>query len=249
MISQQHSQLDALVVRAAARLGVALPNEPNADQRGWLNEMRGATGAQFDQIFVDRLRAAHGKVFPAIANVRAGTRNSVVRELAQSANGFVLTHLTLLESTGLVAYSKLPPPPAPSPATTAAPAGISPVNAVTSAADSPFWFLWVVVPVALGMIIWRVLGTARRRARSERDDDLPPPRPPRRDLGPPERPAPRREEWPPPRPAPPPVPIPDRQWASGPAPARLPSPYGYGREPAPPHDDRRLGAAAPRFRP
>ena len=251
MISQQHSQLDALVVAAARQLGVPLPNEPNSDQRGWLNEMRTATGAQFDHVFVDRLRAAHGKVFPAIANVRSGTRNSVVRELAQSANGFVLNHLTLLESTGLVDYAKLPTPPAPSPTATPAPARISFAGAVTSAVDSPFWFLWVVVPVAVGMIAWRVLRASRRR---DPDDDEPVTRrPSRRDAEPPERPAPRwdeppreplrRDGWPPPRP-------PDRSpVVLEPHRERLPSPYGYGRDPAPLHDDRRLGAAPPSFRP
>jgi len=114
MISSQHNQLDVLVAQTAARLGVALPQQPNDDQQGWLDELRAATGTQFDHVFVDRLRAAHGKIFPAIAAVRAGTRNALVRQFAQSANGFVLTHLTLLESTGLVDYTGLPLPAQPS---------------------------------------------------------------------------------------------------------------------------------------
>lgn len=113
MIAAQHAQLDALVVNAANEVDVELPDEPNADQQQWLAEMEAASGREFDQVFVDRLRAAHGKVFPAIANVRAGTRNAVVRQLAQRANDFVLTHLTLLESTDLVDYESLPKPPAP----------------------------------------------------------------------------------------------------------------------------------------
>jgi len=78
--------------------------------------MRTATSSvQFDQIFVDRLRAAHGKIFPAIAIIRASTRNDAVRMLAQKANQFVMTHMTLLESSGIVDYGSLPsaPPPAP----------------------------------------------------------------------------------------------------------------------------------------
>ncbi|SDY45903.1 Predicted outer membrane protein [Micromonospora pattaloongensis] len=112
-IAKQHAELDRLTVVAAGKLGVPLPDEPNTDQRFWLREMTEASGPQFDTIFVDRLRAAHGKVFPAIANVRAGTRNDVVRELAQAANGFVLNHLTMLESTGLVDYEGLPRPAGP----------------------------------------------------------------------------------------------------------------------------------------
>lgn len=114
-IAQQHVTLDKLDLAAAKKLGIALPNQPNADQRGWLAEMRAANATTFDQIFIDRLRAAHGKIFPAIGTIRASTRNDAVRKLAQEANQFVMTHLTLLESSGLVDYGALPtaPPPAP----------------------------------------------------------------------------------------------------------------------------------------
>ncbi|WP_239083822.1 DUF4142 domain-containing protein [Asanoa ishikariensis] len=113
MIAEQHAVLDKLDVTAAQRLGIEIPNEPNADQQFWLQEMRDAEGDEFDQIFVDRLRVAHGKVYSAIAFVRAGTRNDLVRELAQQSNQFVSTHLTLLESTSLVDWQHIPLPPEP----------------------------------------------------------------------------------------------------------------------------------------
>jgi putative membrane protein len=168
MISEQHGQLDALVVQAAKEVGVALPNEPNADQRKWLADMNGASGVQFDQVFVDRLRAAHGKVFPIIAAVRSGTRNAVVRRLAQRANGFVLTHLTLLESTGLVDYSELPPPPqsaAASPTALAAAAETqNTIATTTSLIRSQLWFASIAAATILllfALIRWR----SRRRRR------------------------------------------------------------------------------------
>lgn len=107
-IADQHVALDKLVVDAANELGVQLPAEPNADQKGWLAEMKSASGARFDRVFVDRLRAAHGAIFPAIGSVRAGTRNPVVRKLAQQAAEFVENHMALLESTGMVRYNSLP---------------------------------------------------------------------------------------------------------------------------------------------
>lgn len=109
-IREQHVVLDQLTVEAAKRLNVPIPDKPNSEQQGWLREMKRASGAEFDQIFVDRLRQAHGAVFPPIAAVRAGTRNEVVRSLAASANDFVLNHMALLESTGLVDYGSLPLP-------------------------------------------------------------------------------------------------------------------------------------------
>ncbi|MEV6595483.1 DUF4142 domain-containing protein [Actinoplanes sp. NPDC051346] len=113
-ISAQHVALDQLDIAVAKKLGIALPNLPNGDQQGWLNEMNNApTPEQFDQIYVDRLRAAHGKIFPAIATIRASTRNDEVRKLAQEANQFVMTHMSLLESSGIVDYGSLPTAPAP----------------------------------------------------------------------------------------------------------------------------------------
>lgn len=110
---EDHVKLDAKVRAVAAQLGVGLPNEANEDQRAWLAEMSGQTGAEFDRTFVNRLRAAHGKVFSTIAAVRAGTRNATVRSFAQHANQVVMRHITLLESTGLVDYDELPLPPDP----------------------------------------------------------------------------------------------------------------------------------------
>ncbi|MFF5081189.1 DUF4142 domain-containing protein [Actinoplanes sp. NPDC000266] len=112
-IAAQHVTLDALDRAVAKKLDIDLPNQPNTDQAFWLSEMRDATGSQFDQIFIDRLRAAHGKIFPAIATIRASTRNDSVRKLAQQTNQFVMTHMTLLESSGIVDYGSLPTAPAP----------------------------------------------------------------------------------------------------------------------------------------
>jgi predicted outer membrane protein len=112
-IAAQHVVLDKLDRDAAKKLGIELPNVPNSDQQAWLDEMEAANSTTFDQIFVDRLRAAHGKIFPAIGTIRASTRNDSVRQLAQQTNQFVMTHLTLLESSGIVDYAQLPTAPAP----------------------------------------------------------------------------------------------------------------------------------------
>ena len=112
-IASQHVVLDQLDRDTAKKLGIQLPNQPNSDQQYWLSEMKNANSTTFDQIFVDRLRAAHGKIFPAIATIRASTRNDSVRKLAQESNQFVMTHMSLLESSGIVDYGALPTAPAP----------------------------------------------------------------------------------------------------------------------------------------
>ncbi|GAA4527798.1 DUF4142 domain-containing protein [Amycolatopsis samaneae] len=105
-----HGRLDVATRALAGELGVALPAEPTAEQRGWLGEERAArTPADFDRVFANRLRAAHGQILATIAQVRAGTRDDRVRAYATTANQAVLRHITLLESTGLIDYSALPP--------------------------------------------------------------------------------------------------------------------------------------------
>ncbi|MFG2886701.1 DUF4142 domain-containing protein [Streptomyces sp. NPDC048297] len=118
-----HTSLDTHVRLVAGRLGVPLPNEPNAQQKQWLDTLESAQGQDFDRKFTGILRLAHGRVFSLVAQVRAGTQNSLVRDLADDANTTVLDHIKILEATGYVDFSALardlaaspspvPPPPA-----------------------------------------------------------------------------------------------------------------------------------------
>jgi predicted outer membrane protein len=159
MIRDQHVRLDALTVNAANQVGVVLPTEPNSDQKHWLQEMKDAEGAEFDRIFVDRLRAAHGVIYPAIGAVRVGTRNPVVRKLAEQANGFVGNHLDYLESTGLVDYQSLPEPPLPNknPLVT----GTGPLDAAAARAAQGGINLTVIYALLLTCLIAGAIGTAR----------------------------------------------------------------------------------------
>jgi hypothetical protein len=148
MIADQHVQLDQLVVDAADRLGATIPATPTSQQQGWLTEMQNNKGGQFDQSFVTRLRAAHGKIFPVIGAVRASTRNPVVRGLAEQANVFVMNHMKMLESTGLVQYEKLPPAALP-PAEDVSGLGIAAANVGLAPQVSPA-ILWALLVFALG---------------------------------------------------------------------------------------------------
>ena len=160
-IASQHVALDKLVRDAAEKLDVTLPNKPNADQQKWLAEMRDAEGEEFDRIYIDRLRAAHGKIFPAIATIRASTRNDTVRKLAQRTNQFVMTHMTLLESSGIVDYGSLPTAPAPA----AAGGGPVPVDnqmlAAAGAGGVPGVNTSVILLVLAGALVAGVITTMR----------------------------------------------------------------------------------------
>jgi putative membrane protein len=169
-IAAQHVILDKMVRAVGKKLDIELPDKPNADQQGWLGEMRGAEGADFDQIYIDRLRAAHGKIFPAIATIRTSTRNDSIRKLAQRANQFVMTHLTLLESSGIVDFAALPTAPPPAAATSAAAPAAATVRAASETEQNP-----ITTPTVIGVVVasfviaalatWRLLPGDRRRRR------------------------------------------------------------------------------------
>jgi predicted outer membrane protein len=107
-ISAEHMELDGIAVQTAARLGVALPDEPTAEQQGWMRDIDEQQGAAFDQRAVFLLRHAHGIVLPFLAQVRVSTRNAEIREFATVSMTFVQRHIEYLESTGLVDYDQLP---------------------------------------------------------------------------------------------------------------------------------------------
>lgn len=102
-----HADLDERVRGVASQLGVELPNQPNAQQQGWLRELTEADGETYQRKFANLLRVAHGKVFALVAQVRDTTRNTLVRQLATDANQTVLDHITMLENTGFVDYDSI----------------------------------------------------------------------------------------------------------------------------------------------
>jgi predicted outer membrane protein len=164
-----YGDLDNQVRSVAGKLGVPLPEAPTAAQQGWMKELSGRSGPEYDRMFAQRLRLTAGEVLPAITAVRAGTRNELIRSFAATTAALVSKHMEALERTGLVDYSRLPAPPPAAHATAGLeqrvdqvvnitpvpPAGPTPgndVNALVAALVSIAALL-----VALGMI-----GTGRR---------------------------------------------------------------------------------------
>ncbi|GLX17509.1 MULTISPECIES: DUF4142 domain-containing protein [Streptomyces] len=114
-----HTELDRQVLQVGQALGMDLPDKPSAQQQEWLNQLTNASNAEYERLFVQLLRRAHGKVFALLAQIRAQTRNSMVRSLATSANATVLDHITVLEESGLVDFDSVsdasPAPASPAP--------------------------------------------------------------------------------------------------------------------------------------
>jgi putative membrane protein len=129
-MAEQHVVLDRDVRRVAERLRVPLPDQPSEAQQGFLAEISGKSGLDYDRTAVLRLRQAHGGVFPVIAQVRATTQNQHIRDFAERAAAFVNGHMDMLEATGLVDASAIPPAPvvnsAPAPVPSGSPAPSAP---------------------------------------------------------------------------------------------------------------------------
>ena len=113
LIAADHRVLDDDVKRVSARFGYTLPSKPTADQQMWLDELNAAKGKDFDRKFAQRLHFAHGIVYQAIADVRAHSRNAMMRAFAKQCEIFVNRHMALLESTGEVDFDTLPKPVVP----------------------------------------------------------------------------------------------------------------------------------------
>jgi putative membrane protein len=113
LIAADHRVLDDDVKGVAGRFGYTLPTSPTADQQMWLDELKAATGKDFDRKFAQRLHFAHGLVYQAIADVRAHSRNPMMRAFAKQCEIFVNRHMALLESTGEVDFDSLPEPVVP----------------------------------------------------------------------------------------------------------------------------------------
>ncbi|EST34533.1 DUF4142 domain-containing protein [Streptomyces roseochromogenus] len=125
-----HTSLDAHVRTVATQLGVPLPNEPNTQQNQWLDTLGAAQGEDFDRQFAGILRLAHARVFTLVAQVRADTQNSLVRDLADDANATVLDHIKVMEATGYVDFAALAKELAASPTPVPTPPAVAPSAAV-----------------------------------------------------------------------------------------------------------------------
>jgi putative membrane protein len=178
-----HAELDAKVLELGRTLNVPLPSEANADQQGWIAEMTNAPAGsvEFDRIFANRLRAAHGGVYKFLAVVRTGTRNTLIRDFAKRCMEVVLDHIQVLEASGMVDFNDTKAIPLA--ALAAAPASSAPTSTVPQAvpnvprtqniaqekeSDSSDVLLGILAMVAVvgGIYFWT--GGRLRRPRSSR---------------------------------------------------------------------------------
>jgi predicted outer membrane protein len=156
-INREHHELDRITEDVAAELGVQLPDQGTAEQRAWVAEIDAADGDEFDRVAVKRMREAHGRILPLIAQIYGTTRNDTIRTFTAEGMVYVSRHISYLESTGLVDHAALDAPPTPQPL-------LSPVKAsYYAAADRPTLILAGLVLIGLVITVFRVAAQLRRR--------------------------------------------------------------------------------------
>lgn len=148
------STLDDEAGALATRLELTLPDQANAEQQGWLDQLGGMSGADYELALANRLRGGLGELFLVAAHARAGSWDDGVRAFASLVNDVVDGHMTSLENTGLItdnapepARSAAATQPAQGPADTSAP-GVTPV-ASTSTADGGDVSAWLIALVCM----------------------------------------------------------------------------------------------------
>ncbi|GGX92484.1 DUF4142 domain-containing protein [Streptomyces minutiscleroticus] len=102
-----HAGLDAMCRQIAPELGITLPNQATPQQEQFVQTSAAESGRQFDTTAANIMRVTHGQIFPAIAKIRATTKNTLVRQLADLANDTVLDHITVLEKTGVINFEQV----------------------------------------------------------------------------------------------------------------------------------------------
>ncbi|MGW3724081.1 DUF4142 domain-containing protein [Streptomyces sp. NPDC000851] len=102
-----HARLDETCRKIAPELGITLPNVPSPQQEQFVATAGAERGKQFDTTAVNIMRTAHGGIFPVVAKIRATTKNTLVRALADQTNDTVLDHITVLEKTEMVNFDQV----------------------------------------------------------------------------------------------------------------------------------------------
>jgi putative membrane protein len=102
MADDHNGGLRKATLQIAQKLKVPLPQRATEAQRKIMEKLDGAEGEEFDLIFVNSLRNAHGVIYPALANMYTSTKNTQVRSFTGAGLAIVFKHIGLLNATGLV---------------------------------------------------------------------------------------------------------------------------------------------------
>ena len=89
---QADHQKSTADLKAAAE-GIAVAPALDAEKRGMLDQLKAASGAEFDRIFVEQQKTAHEKALSLLKNYQAAGDNEALKGFAGKATPVVQAHL------------------------------------------------------------------------------------------------------------------------------------------------------------
>ena len=92
-LQTDHSKSTADLKAAAQQSGVTVSPALDAEKQAMLDELRAATGADFDRLFIDQQATAHQKALQLLRNYSNAGDNAALKAFATKASGVVEGHL------------------------------------------------------------------------------------------------------------------------------------------------------------
>nr|WP_176573316.1 DUF4142 domain-containing protein [Nonomuraea pusilla] len=96
MLVDDHTKLDSQVTQAASRLGIELPSSPNKDQKELMKKLEGASGKDFDTMWLKGMTKGHEQAIEATKKEVSDGSSQVATTLAKAAQPQLEDHLNAL---------------------------------------------------------------------------------------------------------------------------------------------------------
>ena len=95
-LEREHGASSGELKAAAAKAGVSASPALDAEKQGMLDQLKGASGAAFDAMYIDQQRLAHQKTLMLLQNYAAGGDDDALKAFAEKAQSMVEQHTDAL---------------------------------------------------------------------------------------------------------------------------------------------------------
>ena len=95
-----HQKSTAELKTLAARVDVMLTPALDAEKQAMLDQLKGANGAEFDRLFVEQQKTAHGKALTLLQSYARGGDTEALKAFARKTSGVVEGHIEHLNGIG-----------------------------------------------------------------------------------------------------------------------------------------------------
>ena len=97
-IKTDHQNSTAQLKAAAQQAGVTLSPALDAEKQQMLTQLRGASGAEFDRLFLEQQKTAHRKALSLVQSYAQGGDNPALKQFASKAATIIESHIEHLNT-------------------------------------------------------------------------------------------------------------------------------------------------------